>query len=114
MMQIDKKFVYVFVRQDLSIQQQLVQAAHAAHESGLAHDSSGTSHSIIIFGTKNKEQLESLFHRFRPEIECHPFFEPYKDTGLTAFATKPITSEHRHHFKEFKLWKPVIEQPMHI
>lgn len=93
------------MRQDISIPQQLVQASHAAHESGLAHSISGKSHSIIIFGTKNKEELESMLERFRPELSCYPFYEPYKDTGLTAFATLPIPEEQRHIFKEFKLWK---------
>ena len=98
--------MYIFVRQDISIPQQLVQASHAAHESGLAHSHSGKSNSIIIFGTKDKAELESLLDRFHPEIPCYPFYEPYKDTGLTAFATYPIPEEDRHIFKEFKLWKP--------
>lgn len=98
--------MYIFVRQDISIPQQLVQAAHAAHESGLAHSNSGKLNSIIIFGTKDKEELESLLDRFRPQLTCYPFYEPYKDTGLTAFATLPIPEADRHLFKGFKLWKP--------
>jgi hypothetical protein len=94
------------VRQDISIPQQLVQASHAAHESGLANSASNAANSIIIFGTKNKEELESLLEQFRPQLDCYPFFEPYKDTGLTAFATNPISEENRHLFKNFKLWKP--------
>ena len=106
--------MYIFVRQDISIPQQLVQASHAAHESGLAHSQSGESNSIIIFGTKDKSELEDLFDRFHPEIDCYPFFEPYKDTGLTAFATKPILESQRKIFKEFKLWKPFAHPESHI
>lgn len=94
------------MRQDISIPQQLVQASHAAHESGLAHSASGETNSIIIFGTKDRPELESLLDDFSPKLECYPFFEPYKDTGLTAFATKPIPESDRHLFKKFKLWKP--------
>jgi hypothetical protein len=93
------------VRQDISLPQQLVQASHAAHESGLAHSHSGESNSIIIFGTKNKAELETLLEEFHPKISCYPFYEPYKDTGLTAFATVPIAEDKRHLFKKFKLWK---------
>jgi hypothetical protein len=50
-----------------------------------------------------------LLEEFRPQIDCYPFFEPYKNTGLTAFATKPITEDHRHLFKNFKLWNPKQE-----
>ena len=102
------------MRQDISLPQQLVQASHAAHESGLSHSHSGESNSIIIFGTKSKEELESLFDRFHPEIPCYPFYEPYKDTGLTAFATQPIPESKRHTFKEFKLWKPVAQPQPYI
>lgn len=97
--------MYIFVRQDISIPQQLVQASHAAHESGLAHSQSGQSHSIIIFGTKDKAELEYLFEQYRSELSCYPFYEPYKNTGLTAFATLPIPESKRHIFKSFKLWK---------
>lgn len=104
-MQIDaKKYVYIFIRKDMSIQQQLVQASHAAHESGLNHTQSTQSHSIIALGIDNKEQLEHLYQYFSQQLECYPFYEPYKDMGLTAFATKPITEEYRGLFKQFKLW----------
>lgn len=88
----------------------MVQASHAAHESGLAHTSSPDTHSIIIFGAENKKSLELLYSRFRSQIPCFPFYEPYKNTGLTAFATSPIGNEERHIFKEFKLWKPIFNQ----
>jgi hypothetical protein len=105
--------VYIFVRQDLPLPQQLVQASHAAHESGLSNSHSGELNSIIIFGTNNKEELESLLDRFHPEIPCYPFYEPHKNIGLTAFATEPIPNSKRHFFKEFKLWNNISSQPNH-
>lgn len=94
----------------MSIPQQFVQANHAAHECGLAHDKSSSDdlNSIILFGTKNKQELNSLLERFSKDFICFPFFEPYKNIGLTAFAIQPITETHRHNFKEFKLWKPIV------
>lgn len=91
----------------MSIAQQLVQASHASHESGLYHSPTKIISSVIIFGTKNKEELESLFNKYNQTIQCFPFFEPYKNIGLTAFATMPIGEDLRHLFKEFKLWKPI-------
>lgn len=91
----------------MSIAQQLVQASHASHESGLSHNPTEIISSVIIFGTKNKDELESLFNKYNPLINCFPFFEPYKNIGLTAFATMPIGEDLRHLFKEFKLWKPI-------
>ncbi len=96
--------MYIFVRQDLSLAQQLVQASHAAHESGLAHQNTVSPSSIIIFGTQDKCELEYHFARFSEQLKCFPFFEPYKNIGLTAFATEPIGEDARKLFKEFKLW----------
>ena len=75
----------------------------------MSHDPTKTISSIIIFGTKNKEELESLFNQYKNQLNCYPFFEPYKDIGLTAFATEPIGEEVRHMFRQFKLWKPIEE-----
>ena len=110
--QSDKKYIYVFVRQDLSLAQQLVQASHAAHEAGLHHNPSKTTSSVIIFGTSNKEELENLFAKYKQNLQCYPFFEPYKDVGLTSFATEPIPEEKRNLFKQFKLWKPKEINPI--
>lgn len=93
----------------MSIPQQLVQATHAAHECGLAHSDSGTPSSVIIFGIKDKDSLTSLFEQYQLQLPCYPFYEPYKDIGLTAFATQPIVEEQRHLFKKFKLWKPTAQ-----
>lgn len=105
-----KKYVYIFVRQDMSIQQQFVQGSHAAHECGLFHSSSGTTSSVIIFGIESKQELEALLEKYSQNLDCYPFYEPYKNTGLTAFATKPIPEADRHLFKSFKLWKPKFVQ----
>lgn len=95
------------MRQDLSIEQQMVQANHASHESGLDNQKNNIISSIILFGTKNKTELELLYSKFNNEIKCYAFHEPYRNIGLTAFATEPINQEKRILFKEFKLWKPI-------
>ncbi len=106
--------MYIFVRQDMSIAQQLVQACHAAHESGIKNQTSDITSSIIIFGTSNKSELEHLFSKYNSIISCHPFYEPYKNIGLTAFATDPIQQHLRHLFSEFKLWNSSIHKPIHV
>lgn len=105
--------MYIFVRQDMSIQQQLVQACHAAHESGIKNQISDITSSIIIFGSRNKSELEHLFSKYNSIIPCHPFYEPYKNIGLTAFATDPIPNKLRHLFSEFKLWNVSIQEFIH-
>lgn len=97
----------------MSLPQQLVQACHAAHESGIKNQISDITSSIIIFGTKDKSELEHLFSKYNSIIPCHPFYEPYKNIGLTAFATDPIPNRLRHLFSEFKLWNVSIQESIH-
>ncbi len=100
--------MYLFVRQDLSIAQQLVQACHGAHECGLQQSSSAPHSSIIVLGVPDKVALQCAFQKFSPLLPCHPFFEPYKDIGLTSFATAPTVR--RELFAHYSLWSPKISQ----
>jgi hypothetical protein len=39
------------------------------------------------------------------EFKTYPFYEPYSDLGLTAFAVEPVKQDQRILFKGFKLWR---------
>lgn len=107
MMQItEKTYSYIFLRTDIPLAQQLVQASHAALEAGLKdkHTYSQTS-SIIIFQIPDEETLKKELQYIQSlGIECASFYEPYEDMGITAFATLPITEDKRHYFKKYTLW----------
>lgn len=99
--------MYVVVRTDLSLPQQLVQAAHAAHEAGLRAEPGAEPSNLIALQVPDKQQLEQAMERFASRVPIVPFYEPDDDQGLTAFATLPIDSEQRRHFSNFKLWRPL-------
>ena len=107
MMQINQKtYSYLFLREDISLSQQIVQASHAALETGLRDNKkySQTS-SIIIFQIPDEETLkQELSYIQSLGIECASFFEPYQNMGITSFATLPITEDKRHYFKHYTLW----------
>lgn len=108
MMQIDDKtWVYVFIRSDLPIEQQIVQSCHAALEAGHSFDrKSNEPSSLIMLQIPNKEKLEAAMNRTVDSgIRCEPFYEPDWDYGFTAFATEPITKDQRKTFSKYKLWK---------
>lgn len=65
--------------------------------------------SIVLIQISNRDQLEKELVKIRSiGIECAPFYEPYENTGLTAFSTLPIGEEHRHLFKDYILWGKAI------
>lgn len=83
-----------------------MQASHAALEAGLQdkHTYQQTS-SIIIIQIPDEETLKKELHYIQSlGIHCVSFYEPYEDTGITAFATLPLTEDKRHLFKQYTLW----------
>lgn len=103
----EKTWVYVFIRTDLPIEQQIVQACHAALEAGHSFDrKSSEPSSLIILQIPNKEKLEVAMQRTIDRgIRCEAFYEPDWDYGFTSFATEPITLDQRKTFSKYKLWK---------
>lgn len=96
----------MFLRTDIPLAQQLVQASHAALEAGLKdnHTYQQTS-SIIIFQIPDEQTLKNELKYIESlGIECASFYEPYEDMGITAFATLPVTEDKRHFFKKYTLW----------
>lgn len=108
MMQIEEHtWNYVFIRTDLPVEQQIVQACHAAIEAGHTFEKlSNHPASLIMLQVPNKEKLEIAMKRtIERGIRCQEFLEPDWDYGLTAFATEQITADKRKTFSKYKLWK---------
>ena len=106
--QIDQKYyTYVFVRKDITLQQQIVQASHAALQAGLKFTNpSNEPNSLIVIGIRNKEQLlKAMSFLEKNNITYESFSEPSWDYGLTAFASQPILETDRKVFKSFQLWR---------
>lgn len=93
-------YTYIFVRQDISVAQQMVQACHAA----MLTPSNITR--IVIFGLKDLQTLENELQRLTKKgVVCYPFFEPPMRNELTAIATKPMTKKEGQIFSHHKLWQ---------
>lgn len=97
----------MFVRTDMPIEQILVQACHAAQESGLAFPNpTPEPNSLIVLQVKNKEQLEAAHADMQSKgIRLVRFDEPSWDYGFTAFASEPVYQHQRKNFKRYQLFK---------
>ena len=107
-MQIDREYIYIFVRKDLTPEQRNVQSCHAVAESGmlfvkdydLAHP-----HTMILIGVKNeKELVNAWIHVADQGVPSIMFYEPDIDEN-TAFATRPVKEEEREIFRSYKTLK---------
>jgi hypothetical protein len=50
-------YMYMFIREDLSIPQQIVQTAHAVDELGKKIKNSPQTNHMVLFGVKNEAEL---------------------------------------------------------
>ena len=93
-------YMYLFVREDLSHPQQIVQASHSAYEMGKLA-AADMCPSVVLIGVPNIDgllQVEELL--IRHDVSYHQFYEP-DIAEFTAISTAPITGTHRSVFKKF-------------
>lgn len=98
----------MFVRKDISITHQMVQAAHGALEAGKAFPvATSEPSSLLVLQVKDLNELEKARRHISDcGIKTEIFFEPSWDYGNTSFGTEPILNEQRHFLKGYQLWKP--------
>ena len=96
----DTSYVYMWVRQDLSIPQQIVQASHAASIIGEKYHSNT---SAVLCGADGVDHLDAIAeHLDRNNISYVMFYEP-DISAHTAIATQPLVGKQRQPLKKFKL-----------
>ena len=102
-------YIYVFVRQDISLAQQLVQSSHAVYSIAQQQTNldKNTIPSIVMIGVPNSKALNRVITKLQlNNIEHATFFEPDFNMGLSAVATAPLyTNEERAVLKNYCTWK---------
>ena len=99
-------YVYVLVRRDISLAQQVVQSNHASWEAGLAFQAPGHTCSMVVCTVADqKELLEAAERLARYGIEHQVFFEPDFGMGYSALCTRPLeTKKERYVMSKYPLW----------
>jgi len=95
-------FIYMFIRKDLSLPQQIIQAAHAVD--ALERKSADTNY-MCLFGVDSESELiEAAKYLYDCGIQHEMFFEPDIQSH-TAIATVPLRGKDREKLKCFNLLK---------
>lgn len=104
-MNTEPSYVYVFVRQDLSREQQLVQAAHATLVLGSKLKNKDVSELYFtVIGVACLTDFTKVIHDLKKHGTKYEFFyEPDQGNTLTAIATHPIPKADRGKLKDYKL-----------
>lgn len=109
-----RPYVYVLVRADLTAEQQLVQASHAALEAGFRFEQPVQTSSLIVLSVPDAQALQSAAQRLAlHDIDHHLFYEPdFGPMGYSALATRPLTAKkERHLMRKYPLFR--MEEPKH-
>ena len=86
-----KPYTYVLVRRDIPLEQQMVQACHAALEAGFAFEAPSITSSLIVCTVPDRLALLEAEERLaRYSIRTKLFFEPDWEMGHSALASEPI------------------------
>lgn len=109
MIDIDACAIYVFVRQDLPIAEQLVHSCHAVYHMGRQFYSDDGIPSIIVIGVPH----EKAMLRVREKLLKHRlYFYEWNDPdapqlGIVALATPPLSQPERECLANYRLWQPI-------
>ena len=101
-----KHTIYVLVRTDISLAQQIVQAAHATAEAArsLYRSEHGIA-SLVLLAVLDKASLHQAQLQLQHKgIACELFHEPDFGMGDSALATQPVPDAMRKHFRSWPLW----------
>jgi len=96
----------LFVRKDLPLPQQLVQAAHAAFEMGTQSDRHDNPNFLVVFQVSDEMSLMKAAWRLQQGgISFTLFEEPDRDNEATSLCTEKLPDECKPFFKRYQLWR---------
>ena len=100
-------YTYILLRKDISPEQRVVQASHAALEAGFRFPRPSEVSYLIVLEVANQEELLDAAQVLDDKgIEYYKFFEPDNNMGFSALCTRPLfTNRERNIFKQWKLFK---------
>lgn len=95
-------YMYMFVREDLSHPQQIVQTAHAVDELNKKYPHEPGNH-MVLCGAKTEDDLHDISMHLSFEGINHFMFFETDISGFTAIATVPLKGKERKAMQKFRL-----------
>lgn len=105
------EYVFIFVRYDLSLPQQLVQTNHATMKMTSLYGIEGTPN-IALIGVDDLVELQAASQLLSDlQVPHHNWCEPDWDLGFTSITTAPISGAQRAALAHYKTWRPQFVHP---
>lgn len=98
-------YIYLFIRKDLSIPQQIVQTAHAVEMVTKRLSQNHPTCHMVLFEVANEMDLDFISFDLQDQGVKHEIFYEPDISQRTAIATMPVFGSERNKFKQYKLKK---------
>jgi hypothetical protein len=96
---------YIIVRTDFSVEQQLVQAAHAAYEAGSKFGQPNLNGSMVMCAVPDEDALvKAGIHLLNHYIPHVVWSDTLHEGRVTSIGTAPLLPEQRQVMKRYKCW----------
>jgi hypothetical protein len=101
--------VYVLVRTDIPLVDQVVQVGHVCFEAGKRFDQVETPCHLVLLGVPSERHLHAIVSDCAAVgVRSVVFWEPDDGMGYTAACTEPVTAVQRRLFRRLPLWSPIL------
>lgn len=94
--------MYVFVRTDLPLADQLVQVGHACHEAGSRFERTAEPCHLVALAVRDADALLQAVEA--TGVRFAVFWEPDDAMGYTAACSEPLYGDQRRPFRRYRLW----------
>ena len=98
-------YIYVFIRKDIPLADQIVQVGHLGHIAGRTFQHPTTTNLVLLQIESQKDLLDVGRYLRKTRIKYITHWEPDDNMGYSGIATEAIYGKQRDHFRRFKLWK---------
>lgn len=100
------RYFYIFVRQDIPIEQQIIQTAHATIEMTKLCKIEDIPY-VVMIGIPDEVWMGSVIKHLKAlKIEHAEFLDTDFDFGVASVVTVPLTEDQRTHLRHYPLWRP--------
>ena len=98
----DPHYVYLFVREDLSVSQQVIQTVHATQLTGWVCQGGEVPNAVLV-GAQSEDDLMTISEYLIDHHIAHEVWYEPDISAHTAIATYPIKGKDRNALKHFQL-----------
>ncbi len=110
------RYIYHYIRKDISHTQRIIQSIHSGYELALNLDpfEDRKPSSVVLFEVEDEAAIVAVMREMMmagmiPDRDFHAFFEPDRNEGWTSISTRPMTGEERDWFRGYTLYTDELD-----